>query len=565
MKKVNKFIFGLFVLTNFCYSQVKEKIVKIDGSMGLTYDGYSYYTENYATFRPRNIEDFLRFSANANISFGKYFSMPFGINISNQKTSYNLPSLPEENLFNYIQNPRNNIHIDPKYKWLQLHLGSHTPLFSDLTTGDIQIFGAGIEINPGKFILSANYGKSQIAFEPDALLNVSGAYDQKFYGVRFGYGKVEGTKFVLNIVKIEDDIFSVMKKPIGINPISGLTISPLMEFKFTEKFTVKTETAGSIFTSNLSAVPIVFSESFLNTINNIVALNSSSKADFSHASSLEFKSKKFTLGGEIKYIGPGFIPVGYRNIEKDIIDYKINTGFSLINDKLNINGAFGVRTNNIKNTKLQSTQRLISNMNVYAQITKSFSINANYNNFSFGNNETNNLIRIEMVNNSFSISPNYSIESDSKTHQISTNISLNSFQQFDIIANGFVNTTSKNFTTNYMIMFKKTPLRINFSGLFLDNKSPVSNLNLINFSTNIGYKFYNKKIIPSLNLGYAIINKDNFTGDKRVNIKLKTLYKINKKLDFNLSYLFNNNKYGSYRPNGLLNENIFQLSMLKKF
>lgn len=565
MKKVNKFIFGLFVLTNFCYSQVKEKIVKIDGSMGLTYDGYSYYTENYATFRPRNIEDFLRFSANANISFGKYFSMPFGINISNQKTSYNLPSLPEENLFNYIQNPRNNIHIDPKYKWLQLHLGSHTPLFSDLTTGDIQIFGAGIEINPGKFILSANYGKSQIAFEPDALLNVSGAYDQKFYGVRFGYGKVEGTKFVLNIVKIEDDIFSVMKKPIGINPISGLTISPLMEFKFTEKFTVKTETAGSIFTSNLSAVPIVFSESFLNTINNIVALNSSSKADFSHASSLEFKSKKFTLGGEIKYIGPGFIPVGYRNIEKDIIDYKINTGFSLINDKLNINGAFGVRTNNIKNTKLQSTQRLISNMNVYAQITKSFSINANYNNFSFGNNETNNLIRIEMVNNSFSISPNYSIESDSKTQQISTNISLNSFQQFDIIANGFVNTTSKNFTTNYMIMFKKTPLRINFSGLFLDNKSPVSNLNLINFSTNIGYKFYNKKIIPSLNLGYAIINKDNFTGDKRVNIKLKTLYKINKKLDFNLSYLFNNNKYGSYRPNGLLNENIFQLSMLKKF
>jgi hypothetical protein len=170
-----------------------------------------------------------------------------------------------------------------------------------------------------------------------------------------------------------------------------------------------------------------------------------------------------------------------------------------------------------------------------------------------------------MVNNSFSISPNYNIDSDNKTHQISTNIALNSFQQFDIIANGFVNTTSKNFTTNYMIIFKKTPLSLNFSGLFLDNKSPISNLNLINFSTNIGYKFYNKKIIPSLNLGYAIINKDNFTGDKRINIKLKTLYKINKKLDFNLSYLFNNNKYGSYRPNGLLNENIFQLSMLKKF
>ena len=60
IKKVYKFIFVLFVLTNFCYSQVKEKIVKIDGSMGLTYDGYKYYTENYNTFRPRNLEDFLR-------------------------------------------------------------------------------------------------------------------------------------------------------------------------------------------------------------------------------------------------------------------------------------------------------------------------------------------------------------------------------------------------------------------------------------------------------------------------------------------------------------------------
>lgn len=565
MKKLNKIKVLLFFISVFSYSQVRENKIKIDGTIGLSYDGYNYYTENYSTFRPRNLEDFLRFNANANLSFGKYFSMPFGVTISNQKTSYNLPNLPEENLYNYVQNPRNNIHIDPKYKWVQLHLGSYTPSFSDLTTGDIQIFGAGIEINPGKFILSANYGKSQIAFEPDLLLNISGAYEQKFYGIRFGYGKLEGPKFVLNFVKIEDDIFSVASKPIGINPISGITFSPLIEFNISKKITLKTETAGSIYTSNLDAIPIIFSENYFNTIDNYISLNSSSTVDFSHASSLQFKSKKFSLGGEIKYIGPGFVPVGYRNMEKDIIDYKINTGFKLFKEKVDINGAFGIRTNNIKNTKLQSTRRVISNVNVFAQITKSFSVNANYNNFSFGNNETNNLIRIEMVNNSFSISPNYIIDLVDKTHQILTNVAINSFQQFDVISNGFVNTNSKSYNINYMMMFKKNPLILNFSGLLLDNKSPISTLNLINFNTSIGYKFYQKKIIPTLNLGYAIINKDNFTADKRINLKLKMLYKINKKLDFNFSYSFNNNQYGSYRPNGLLNENIFQLSMLKKF
>jgi hypothetical protein len=559
------YLLFIIIISNLAvYSQEKDSTVKLDGNIGLFYDTYSYDVSNYNSFRPRNPSELLRFNFNATIAIGKYFSIPFGINISNQKTSYNLPNLPEENLFSYVQNPRNNIHIDPKYKWFQLHLGSHTPNYSQLTTGDIQIFGIGFEMNPGKFILGANYGKSQIGFEPDALLNVAGAYDQKIYGMRLGYGKIEGSKFVLNFVKIEDDIFSVVNKPIGINPIAGITISPLLEFKITEKFTVKTETAGSVFTSNLNATPIVFTESYFNSINNIVSLNSSSKADFSHATSLQFKSNKFSLGGEIKYIGPGFIPVGYRNMEKDIIDYKINAGLKFLKNKVDIKGAFGVRTNNIKNTKLQSTERIISNVNVFAQITKSFSINANYNNFSFGNNETNSLIRIEMINNSFSLAPSYQINAKTINHQISANLSMNSFQQFDVISNGFTNTNSNSYNLNYMLIFKNNPANIGISGLLLENKSPITDLNIINFNTNLGYKFYQKKMIPSMNIGYSIIRKDNFTPDTRINLKFKFLYKINKKLDFNLAYSLNNNQYGSYRPDGVLTENILQLSLLKK-
>ena len=565
IKYFNYFLIFMCISTILSYSQEKEKTVKLDGDIGLFYDGYNYYTENYPNFRPRNLEEIFRLNMNLNFSIGKHFSVPFGVNVSSQRTSYNLPNVPEENLFSYVQNPINNIHIDPKYKWFQAHLGSHTPNYSELTTGDIQIFGAGFEINPGKFIMAANYGKSQIAFEPDVLLNIPGAYAQKIYGARIGFGKIEGSKFVLNFIKIDDEIDSVVNKPIGIDPISGITFSPQIEVKFTDKLTLKTETAGSIYTSNLLANTIIFNEDYLNTINKYITLNASSRADFSNLSSLEWKSKKFMLGGEIKFIGPGFIPVGYRNIEKDIIDYKINTGFKIFKEKLDIKGSFGIRTNNIKNTKLQSTQRVISNMNVFAQITPAFSINANYNNFSFGNNETNNLIRIEMINNSFSLAPSYQIDTESKMHQISANVAINSFEQFDVTANDFTTTNSKSYNANYMMMFKKSPLTIGFSGLYLNNKSPISDLNLINFSTNIGYKFYKKKIIPSLNIGYAIINKDNFTADKRINLKLKTLYKINKKLDFNFAYAFNNNQYGSYRPDGLLNENIFQISMLKKF
>lgn len=565
MIKVKSTLLFIIIIFNItAYSQNKEKTINIDGGIGLYYDGYTYEATNYSSFRPRNPSDLLRLNINANLSIGKYLSIPFGINVSNQKVSYNLPNLPEENLFSYVRNPRNNIHIDPKYKWLQFHLGSHTPNYSQLTTGDIQIFGAGVEMNPGKFILSANYGKSQLAIEPDPSLNIAGAYDQKIYGIQLGVGKIESSKFVLNFIKIEDDIFSVVNKPIGVDPIEGITISPLLEFKISDKITFKTETAGSIYTSNLDANTNEFSESYMKTINDLVKLNTSSKYDFSHVTAIQFMSKKFSLGGEVQYIGPGFMPVGFRNIEKDIIDYKANMGLKLFKSKFDLKGTFGVRTNNIKDTKLESTKRIIGNVNLFAQFSKSFSLNANYNNYNFGNNENNSLIQIKMINNSYSVTPTYQINAKSINHLMSASISSISFEQFDIAANGFTNTNSKSFNANYMLIFKNNPLTIGFTGLLLENKSPVSDLNLINFNTNIGYKFFKKKMIPSLIIGYSIINKDSFTADKRINLKLKFMYKINKKLDFNLLYSLHNYRYGSYKPNGLLSENMLQLSLFQK-
>ena len=57
---------------------------------------------------------------------------------------------------------------------------------------------------------------------------------------------------------------------------------------------------------------------------------------------------------------------------------------------------FGIRTNNVQNTNLQSTKRVISNVNVFSQISDAFSIKANYSNFGFNNNEINNVINIEI-------------------------------------------------------------------------------------------------------------------------------------------------------------------------
>lgn len=565
MKHINYILSLIFIILSGCmYSQQKEQKVTFNGNIGLFFDTYNYSEENYPNFRPKYPENELRLNANATLQIGEYFSIPFGISISNQKTLYNLPELPEENLIDFIQNPKNDISINPEYKWIKSYLGSQTPNYSLLSTGDTPIFGIGMDINPGKFIFSVNYGLSQRAIESDAMFNIVGAYKQKILATRIGYGKIDGPKFTLNFVKVKDDVNSVINAPLYDDPIEGITISPLLELKIKEKLLFKTETAASIFTSNLNN-SFTVNDAIIESFSDVISVNASSNADISHVSSIDWISKKFTIGGEVKYIGPGFVPVGYRNIEKDILDYKVRSSFKLFKDKTAINGMFGIRTNNVQNTNLQSTKRVISNINVFSQISDAFSINANYSNFGFNNNEINNIIRVEMIQNSFSLSPSYIFETSTINHQINANGSLSIFDQFDAVSSAFVATKSKNFSLTYNLMFKEMPLNINFIGLFFNNEMPTSTIKMSNYGTTVSYKFLDKKLSPSLGFNLANITQDSFTTDHRLSMRLKANYKITKKLQFNASYRLNNFKYGSKKPNAITREHRMQFALLQNF
>lgn len=558
------FIFLILFVSETAVSQ-KTKKIKFSGNVGVNYENYTYSVQNYSTFRPRYPQDLLRLNANANLQIGKYFSIPFGINISNQKVSYNLPSIPDENMIDYVQNPRNNIHIDPTYKWFKAHLGSHTPKYSNLTTGDIQVFGAGVEINPGKFIFAANYGTSQNAIEPDLVNNIQGAYKQRLMGGRIGFGKLKKSFFAINIISIKDEVNSVNTQPIGINPIEGISISPSFQFKLFKHITFSSETAGSIYTENINAVPLNLNEPVINSLSNVININASSHADWAHSSKLEWKNKKLTLGGEVKYIGAGFMPVGYRTSEKDIIDYKLNTKFKLFKKKLSVNGVFGIRNNNISNTKLNTSSRIISSFNLFALISKALSLNVNFSNFGFKNNATNNALRVEMINKSIQITPSYKFKTKIGKHQLTANLSSNNLKQFDVISLAFVDTDSKTVNLSYNLRFKKMPLSLGFNALHLENTSPIMNFNLNNLNLRARYNFKKQKIKPSLQIGFASIQRGTFTKDNRITAKLNVNYQIQKSLRLKLGYALNNNIYGSFRPNATTNENKIKLSLSKKF
>ena len=563
-----KILFFILIGSNFAIAQEekenKKSPIVLTGSMGFNYDYYSFSQKNYSTFRARYPENLLRFNAQMNMKIGEHLSIPVSVNITNQEILYNAPSLPEENVLDFIQNPANNISINPKYKWAQGFFGTQTPLYTPLTTGDILIFGAGIEINPGKFILSATTGKSQRAIEPDASLNIPGAYEQKIVATRIGLGKLEGTKFTLNMVRIQDDVTSVTTAPIGIQPIEGVTISPYAEFKVIEKLHVRTETAGSVYTSDVLNTGTI-DEKYVTAADNLISVNASSTADISHNTRIDWKEEKYQVGGEVKYIGPGFLPVGYRFIERDILDFKVNTGMKLFKDIVNLTGSFGIRTNNLNDTKLSSTRRVISNANIFAQVTESFAINLNYNNFGF-NNDANILNqRIELVNNSITISPSYTIKSVKYMHLISGNIALNSFEQFDVVNNAFAKAENATFAANYNLSFLEMPLNIGLQGIYLKNQLPTGDFNMLNYGLTASYKMFDKKFTPSIGFNLAHINIPSFTTDYRTNINLRLGYKLTKKLQCKLRYRYINLNYGDSKPDAIVNQNRVQFSIQQRF
>lgn len=566
MKK-NVLLLLTFLSVTICFSQKKDKKkpkVSFSGSLGVNYEIYNFSQENYPTFRPRYPDNLFRFNVEATLSVGKYLTIPISVTFSNQKVVYSLPSLPEESVLDYIQNPANNISIHPKYKWFQAHLGTHTALYSPLSTGDIPMFGAGIDINPGKFIFSVNYGISQRAVEPNTSLNIPGAYRQNIIATRIGFGKIEGSRFTLNIVKIKDDINSISTAPLNATPIEGILVSPYVKFKITKQIEFSTETAGSVYTSDLLNTGII-DEKIVQDVADFITINASSKADVAHNTRIDWKGKKMLLGGEINYVGARFLPVGYRFAERDILDYKINAGAKLFNEKANLTGSFGIRTNNLTDSKLSKSKRVIANLNVFAQLSKALSLSASYSNFGFSNDASLLNQRIELVNNSITLAPSYTFKTTKINHLIGANFGLNNFEQFNVNTNAFETTKSNTYGANYNLFFLKIPLNLNFQGLYLNNQMVTGSFSMFNYGLTASYKMFNKKIIPSLAVNFANINKEGYTADNRANIRFKVRYKITKKLNFKAEYRFTNYTYGSSKPNVLVDQHRIQFALQQKF
>ena len=131
-----------------------KKPIKVSGGVGT--DHVFYASEGMANRRNAPYQYYI--NGNLNFQFFKEFNLPITFSFSNQQFNYSQP---------LNQQSFNQFGISPRYKWATAHIGWRSMSFSPYSLNGHTFLGAGVELTPGKWNISAMYGRLLKAEEYD--------------------------------------------------------------------------------------------------------------------------------------------------------------------------------------------------------------------------------------------------------------------------------------------------------------------------------------------------------------------------------------------------------------
>ncbi len=544
---------------NLNSSAQNKSPVTITGSLGITYEGYglSVNPKTPSFYQPRRPWNQVRFNIAPQIKIGNNFSLPFNFNFSTRPTNFAGPyagigGLGNQGFMQFISNPMNNFSIKPKYKWAELQLGTQYLNYSELSTGDIGVFGAGFDLKPKGYIIKFFTGTSQRGINSSITPPVPGAYKRNNWMAQIGKEKEGKYKLAFSAAKGMDLHNSSNPPPAGVNPQEGFVLSFLSNLYFEKGYYLELEGAQSLTTanSNLSPPP---PPGGVKSFKPFIECNPSSVQDYAATASIGKKSTNFDIGVKGKYLGAGFFTMGYPYQQPDRMDITVNTRFNAWKDssgnfKMNVVASLGERVNNVSNTSTKNNQ-FIGNLNWFTQFNEHWNLNLSYNNFGFNTNGNtiNNIPSIKNVSNDIGVNPSYTWHNTKMNNMLSLNYSYSKYDETTTLNNTV--TTTNNNTHTVLLMYVPTfftkKIRPNFSVMYFLNQVPSFKVQLLTISCGLGGPLAKDKINLQGQLQYTLGKFGSYSSNNNLIASLNIEYAITKKLNWNTFLSTNFFKYGN--------------------
>jgi hypothetical protein len=555
MRKITRSSVTVFLLLGFlgevqAQADTAKSNFSISGVMGVSYEHYglSRKPSGWTGFTPRKPWNQLRFNFSPNMKFGKNFSLPFNFNFATTPTNFAGPyaGIKNQSFGQFITNPLNNFGLNPKYKWAELQLGTQYLNYSDLSTGDIGVFGAGFDLRPGTYVIKFFTGLSQQGINYfSGPPTTNGAYKRKNWMLSLGKAQEGKYELAFNLVKAKDDTNSVTTPPPLVKPQEGFTMSFAGKAFFKKGWYFNTEVAQSLYTKNLQFPEDSTKPSFKPFIEG----RTSTVKDYAAEGGFGKKGQNFDIGARLKYIGAGFQTPGYPFMLPDRFDYTLNTRFNAVKDKngsykMNVVASVGKRVNNVSNNTLKAEQ-FIANLNWFTQFNEHWNLNISYNNFGFETPSGINPYGIKNVSNDFAINPSYTWSNEKVIHLLSLNYNYSKYKERDVITAVVTSNNTHTGLLTYVPTFLTKSISPDFSLMYFYNSVPGFKLTLITFSAGMGTPAFKKKANLRTQLQYNYSKTNSFKNNNNIIASLNCDWKLSDKLNWTTFISTNNFKYGN--------------------
>jgi hypothetical protein len=526
-------------------AQEKAKAFQISGTMGVTYEGYGLNRNptGWTGYSPRKPWNQVRFNFTPTMKFGKNWSIPFNFNFATKPTNFAGPysGIGKQTALQFITNPMNNFGVNPTYKWAELQLGTQYLNYSNLSTGDIGVFGAGFDLKPGSYRIKFFTGVSQQAVNfftgPPA---TTGAYTRNTWMVQLGKEKEDKYMVAFNFVKAKDKASSLIAPPPTVKPQEGFTTSLVTKVFFSKGWYFAAEGAQSVYTKDLTSPVTTLIKSF----KPFIEAHTSTVTDFAGEAGIGKKSQKFDIGVKVKYLGAGFQTPGYPFLLPDRIDYTINTKINAWKNKMNIVASVGQRVNNVSSTTLRAKQ-LIGNINWFTQFNDHWSLNMNYNNFGFQAPGGINPFGIKNVSNDMGINPTYTWSNSKMSHLVSFSYNYSKYDERDVITGLVTSNNTHMGLFTYVPTYFTKDITPDFSVLYFYNNFPGFKTTLFTISSGLSVPLAKKKLQFRGQLQYTLGKSNSFSSNNNLIASCTADWKLNKKLTWTNFMSTNYYKYGN--------------------
>ncbi len=452
-----------------------------------------------------------------------------------------------DNKFDFSK-PYNRFSLNPRYKWIKLHLGHCSMRFSPYSLAGHTFWGVGVDLNPKKFRFSAMYGNLEnLQFQTDTVIvgdELLKPYKRKAFAVKLGFG-TSSSYFDLNVFRAEDDPGSVQNYP-GYKPARNTIFGISTRLDLLWKISFSGNISASFITGDINAQKL---ESLINISNkllikliSITGSNLSSRANLAGDAELSMKLKLFSLGLRYKRIDPLYNSLGAYYFYNDFENYTINSSIKLFKSKIRLKGSYGVQRNNLSNLRSISNFRTIGSANIFLHLSKYFNLTGTYSNYQTQQRDgfvvLEDTLRMAQINERFSISPGIIFGDKKIKHSIRL---TGTYQKLNYVNNpaGDNSNNIKGLYLNYNFKHKESKTNLKFGANY--NETTYNNRDNVRYGITLGAKkdFFDKKLNLRLTTTWNK-NISNAQSDGNIlSLRLNSNYKLNKKqrMTFNLSWV----------------------------